>query len=136
MWMTLWDGRQVSSDVAVVDGEPRWWRHATGEPGGEGTFDHWTVHAAHDPGIEAYCGAWIRRHLKGYTGILNTETIGGRMGEVPLPTSDPWPHLYWARWVGALVRLRHDRRSDFPPPGPPDGYTHPPFRQPPPCHPP
>ena len=33
MWMTLLEGRHVSSDVAVVDGEPRWWRHVTGAPG-------------------------------------------------------------------------------------------------------
>ena len=39
------DGRHVSSDLAVVDGAPRWWRHVTGEPAGEGTFDYWTVHA-------------------------------------------------------------------------------------------
>ena len=24
---------------------PVWWRHATGQPGAEGTFDHWTLHA-------------------------------------------------------------------------------------------
>ena len=30
MWMTLLAGRHVSSDVAVVEGEPRWWRHVTG----------------------------------------------------------------------------------------------------------
>src|SRR5260221_13583581 len=38
MWMRLLQGRHVSSDVAVVDGEPRWWRHVTGRPGREGTF--------------------------------------------------------------------------------------------------
>ena len=48
MWMTLLDGRHVSTDVAIVDGEPRWWRHVTGAPGADGTFDHWTVHAAPD----------------------------------------------------------------------------------------
>src|SRR5258708_32720467 len=106
MWMTLLGGRHVSSAVAVVDGEPRWWRHATGEPGGEGTFDHWTVHAAHDPGIEAYCGAWIRRHLKGYTGILNTETIGGRLVQGALRHSDPMPGPHGAGVVGRpLARL-------------------------------
>jgi hypothetical protein len=123
MWMTLLDGRHLSSDVAVVDGEPRWWRHATGEPGGEGTFDHWTVHAAHDPGIEAYCGAWIRRHLKGYTGILNTETIGGRMIEVHLRMSDQWPDLYGAGWVDALVRLYQEQRWDFADRDRRDGYS-------------
>ena len=113
MWMTLLDGRHVSSDVAVVDGEPRWWRHVTGRPGGEGTFDYWTVHAAAIPAIEDYCGAWIREHLAGYTGILNTETIGGRMIEVHLRLSDQWPDLYGAGWVDALVRLYHERRWDF-----------------------
>jgi hypothetical protein len=113
MWMTLLEGRHVSSDVAVVDGEPRWWRHVTGVPSGEGTFDHWTVHAAHDAAIEDYCGGWIRRHLLGYTGILNTETIGGRMIEVHLRMSDQWPDLYGAGWVDAVVRLYHERRWNF-----------------------
>ena len=90
-------------DVAVVEGEPRWWRHVTGAPGGEGTFDYWTVHAAREPGIEDYCGAWIRRHLDGYTGILNIETIGGRMIEVHLRMSDQWPDLNGAGWVDAVV---------------------------------
>ncbi len=59
MWMTLLDGRHVSTDVAVVEGEPRWWRHVTGVPGAAGTFDSWTVHAEGDAEIEGYCGAWI-----------------------------------------------------------------------------
>src|SRR5262245_23562263 len=63
MWMTLLEGRHVSSDVAVIDGEPRWWRHVTGEPGPAGTFDFWTIHADADTEIEAYCGDWIRRHM-------------------------------------------------------------------------
>ena len=45
-WMTLLEGRHVSSDVALVDGVPKWWRHATGLATGEGMFDRWTVHAA------------------------------------------------------------------------------------------
>jgi hypothetical protein len=113
MWMTLLEGRHVSTDVAVVEGEPRWWRHVTGEPGGEGTFDFWTVHAERDAAIEDYCGAWIRRHLAGYTGILNVETIGERMIEVHLRMSDQWPDLYGAGWVDAVVRLYRDRGWAF-----------------------
>jgi len=123
MWMTLLDGRHVSTDVAIVDGEPRWWRHVTGRPGGEGTFDYWTVHAEAEPAIEDYCGAWIRKHLAGYTGILNTETIGGRMIEVHLRMSDQWPDLYGAGWVDALVRLYHERRWVFADDDRRDGYS-------------
>ena len=60
-WMTLLDGRHVSSDIALVDGEPRWWRHVTGKPAGEGTFDYWIVHAGPDAGIETHCGEWVRK---------------------------------------------------------------------------
>ena len=123
MWMTLLDGRHVSTDAAVVDGEPRWWRHVTGVPGQAGTFDHWTVHAAPDAAIEDYCGAWIRRHLAGYSGILNAETIGGRMIEVHLRMSDQWPDLYGAGWVDAVVRLYHRRAWEFADAARRDGFS-------------
>jgi hypothetical protein len=123
MWMTLLSGRHVSSDVAIVNGEPRWWRHVTGEPSGEGTFDYWTVHADHDPALEDYCGRWIRKRLAGYTGILNTETIGGRMIEVHLRMSDQWPDLYGAGWVDGVIRLYHEHRWDFADADRRDGYS-------------
>ena len=111
--MTLLEGRHVSSDAAVVDGEPRWWRHVTGRPAGEGTFDFWTIHAAPDPALEARCGAWVRRHLAGYTGMLNLETIDGAIIEAHLRFSDQWPDLYGAGWVEALIRLYRTRSWSF-----------------------
>jgi hypothetical protein len=113
MWMPPLEGRHLSSAVAVVAGEPRWWRHVTGAPSGEGTFDHWTVHAAREPDVERYCGAWIRERLASYTGILNIETIGGRMIEVHLRMSDQWPDLYGAGWVDAVVRLYRTHEWEF-----------------------
>ena len=71
------------------------------------TRDYWTLHASRDPGIEDYCAAWIRRHLRGHTGIVNVETIGGRMIEVHLRMSDQWPDLYGTGWVEAVIRLYH-----------------------------
>ncbi len=105
MWVTLLEGRHVSSDVAVVNGEPRWWRHVTGKPAGEGTFDYWWIHAEFDQDIEGHCGQWIRQHLVGYTGMLNLETIGGFIIEAHLRFADQWPDLYGDGWIDALVRL-------------------------------
>ncbi len=113
MWMTLLDGAHVSSDIAVVGGAPRWWRHVTGTPAGEGTFDRWTVHAAADAALERRCGAWLRNNLPGYTGLVNLETIGGVIIEVHLRFSDQWPDLYGPGWVAALIRLYQARRWDF-----------------------
>ncbi len=113
MWVTLLEGRHVSSDFAVVDGRPKWSRHATGKAARRGTFDHWTIHAAPDPDIERYCEDWIGRHLAGYTGIVNLETIGGVIIEVHLRVTDQWPDLYGQGWVASLIRLYHRRAWDF-----------------------
>jgi len=129
-WMRLLEGEHVSSDVAVVDGQAVWWRHATGVPGPGGTFDRWVVHAAARPGLEAACGAWIARHLGGYTGMMNLETIGGGGAEgaadiieVHLRFADQWPDLYGTGWVAALVRLYAEGRWVFADVDRRDGYS-------------
>ncbi|MGE0716599.1 MAG: hypothetical protein AB7P02_14250 [Alphaproteobacteria bacterium] len=105
MWMTLMTGEHVSTDAAVVRGKAHWWRHVVGHAAGGGTFDRWTVEAGARPALEAYCAEWLARHLAGYTGIVNFETIGGRIIEAHLRFSDQWPDLYGPGWVEALVRL-------------------------------
>jgi hypothetical protein len=108
-WMTLLEGPHISSDVAVVDGEPKWWRHVTGLAVGEGMFDYWTVHAEPNGELERRCGAWIGSNLQDYTGMLNLETIGGTIIEAHLRLSDQWPDLYGPGWIEAFVALYRDR---------------------------
>lgn len=122
-WMTMLQGEHVSTDVAVVNGEPRWWRHATGAALEGGMFDYWTVQAAARPALEKYCGAWLRQHLAGYTGMVNCETIGGRIIELHLRFADQWPDLYGERWVEALIRLYAEKRWEFDDSGRRDGYS-------------
>jgi len=123
MWMSLLEGEHVSSDCAVANGAPLWWRHVTGQAIGEGKFDYWTVHAGARPELEDYCGSWIREHLAGYTGMVNLETIGGRIIEVHLRFADQWPDLYGAGWVDALVRLYAEGQWQFDDAERRDGYS-------------
>jgi hypothetical protein len=123
MWMPLLQGAHVSTDVAVVDGEPRWWRHVTGAALEGGMFDYWTVLAANNPDVENYCGDWIRQHFAGYTGMLNLETIGGRIIEAHLRFADQWPDLYGPGWVEALVKLYAQGVWDFADTDRRDGYS-------------
>ena len=104
-WMTLLEGEHVSTDVAVVKGRTLWWRHCRGTPATEGTFDHWLIEAGGRPSLEAYLGSWVSRHLTGYTGMLNLETIGERIIEAHLRVTDQWPDLYEAGWLAAVVGL-------------------------------
>ncbi|MFM8532815.1 MAG: hypothetical protein ACKOEC_04405, partial [Acidimicrobiia bacterium] len=117
-WVELLTGDHVSSDVAIVDGVPKWWRHARGiasdpKDGGDGTFDYWEIGDAAEPAIEQGCGDWCRKNLAGYTGMINVETIGGRIIEVHLRFADQWPDLYGDGWVEALIRLYEHREWRF-----------------------
>lgn len=113
MWMPLLVGEHVSSDAAVIDGEPVWWRHAVGEPLGLGMFDYWTILSESRPHLELYCGEWLRRCLRGYTGCVNFETIGGRIIEAHLRFADQWPDLYGPGWIEAVVDLYASGRWRF-----------------------
>lgn len=123
MWMELLTGEHLSTDAAVIDGQPVWWRHATGKPLKGGTFDYWTIHAEAKPGVEAYCGEWIGRNLAGYTGMANFETIGGRIIECHLRFTDQWPDLYGRGWIDAVVGLYAKRIWRYPDGGRRTGYS-------------
>jgi hypothetical protein len=118
MWMTLFEGEHVSTDVAVIDGRAAWWRHSSGVVGDQGTFDYWKIAAQPRRELEDRLGAWLAEHLRGYTGMVNFETIGERIIECHLRFADQWPDLYGGDpWVAAVIGLhargewRYDDRS-------------------------
>ena len=104
-WMRLMTGEHVSTDWAVVQGEAAWCRHTLGIPGVAGTFDYWVIEARPRLRLERYCRDWIRTNLPDYTGMINIETIGGRIIEAHLRFADQWPDLYGCSWLDAVVRL-------------------------------
>ena len=122
-WMTLLEGEHVSSDAAVQQGRVAWWRHSRGAPAPQGTFDHWKIEAAGRPQLEEYLGAWIARQLATYTGMLNLESIGGRIIEVHLRLADQWPDLYGRGWLEAVVGLYARGAWDFADRERRDGYS-------------
>ena len=122
-WMRLLSGEHFSSDWAVVNGRTLWCRHTLGITGAAGTFDYWIVLAQSRPGLESYCRGWIRRNLRDYTGMLNIETIGGRIIEAHLRFADQWPDMYGYNWVAAMVRLYQDRVWHFDDRARADGFS-------------
>ncbi len=105
MWMELLEGPHVSTDCAIENGSIVWSRHATGLPWNKGMFRYWTIHADKLPALESYLSDWTARHMTGYSGMLNFETIGGRIIEAHLRFADQWCDLYGKGWVEALVGL-------------------------------
>jgi hypothetical protein len=122
-WCTLLSGDHVSTDLALANGEVRWLRHATGATASGGTFDHWHIEAGERTDLAAYCADWARRHLRGYTGMANFETIGGRLIEAHLRFADQWPDLYGPGWVEAVIRLYETGEWRFDDGARRDGYS-------------
>lgn len=127
MWMPLLAGPHVSTDCAIENGVVKWSRNATGVPWNEGMFKHWTIHAAADPALDGDLSNWVSSHMAGYTGMMNFETIGGRIIEAHLRFADQWCDLYGAGWVEALVRLYATGRWQFDDSGRRDGFSVPLF---------
>ncbi len=104
-WMPLLEGPHVSTDCAVVSGQVKWLRHATGVPGPEGTFKYWTLHADEMPEVATYLKTWVSKYMTAYTGMMNFETIGGKIIEAHLRFADQWCDLNGKGWIEAMVHL-------------------------------
>ena len=104
-WMPLLEGPHVSTDCAIVKGQVKWLRHATGVPGPEGTFKYWTLHADEMPELATYLKTWVSKYMAAYTGMMNFETIGGKIIEAHLRFADQWCDLNGKGWIEAMVHL-------------------------------
>ena len=105
MWMRLFRGEHLSSDAAVIDGKVHGIRHAKGLSLPGGLFDYWIIEADPRPALETYLSTWIEEHLPRYTGMVNLESIDGRIIEAHLRVTDQWPDLYGKHWLDAVVAL-------------------------------
>ena len=123
MWMSLFTGEHVSTDVAVVDGRVHWCRHTLGLATIGGTFDYWTIEAHARPALDEYCRRWVESSLPDYTGMLNLESIGGRIIEAHLRFADQWPDMYGPHWLDAVVQLYATGRWEYADGRRRDGYS-------------
>jgi hypothetical protein len=130
MWMTLLQGPHVSTDCAVVQGQVRWLRHATGIPFGDGMFSLWTIHADDRPTLTRSLTAWVARVLPAYTGMINIETIGDGIIEAQIRFADQWCDLYGPGWLEAVVKLYGDGTWNYDDKAQREAYSIPLFAEP------
>ncbi|MDE2445277.1 MAG: hypothetical protein KGO94_03805 [Alphaproteobacteria bacterium] len=130
MWMELFQGPHVSTDCAVVAGRAVWFRHAEGMRWHEGMFKHWVIYAKPLLELEDFLRHWVEKHMAGYTGMMNFETIGGHIIEAHLRFADQWVDLYGVGWVHALVNLYAEGKWTFKPGNEVEGYSIPLFAKP------
>ena len=122
-WMPLLQGEHISSDIAVINGVPEWWKHTIGLPMEQGMFNYWTVMKESRSDIEKYCRIWLGKYLNNYTGMVNLETIGGSIIDCHLRLSDQWVDLNGANWVESVIELYTHNIWNFKDKYPKTGYS-------------
>lgn len=127
IWMERRVGPHISTDCAVTSGKVAWVRHATGHQWINGTFKHWIIEAEDNPTLSEFTAAWISRELPNYTGMINIETIGGRIIEAQIRFADQWCDLNGAGWLAAVAGLYATGQWSFAEPPRKDGYSIPLF---------
>lgn len=127
MWMELFSGDHVSTDCAVVKGEVKWLRHATGFPWTSAMFRHWIIHATQNIELNDFLVDWVARELPHYTGMINIETIGGKIIEAQIRFADQWCDLNGTDWLDAVVGLYQHGVWNFDDSGRRDGFSVPLF---------
>jgi hypothetical protein len=65
------------------------------------------------PALERYLGAWLDRYLRGFSGVINIESIGGVIIECHLRMAEQWLDLNGAGWLEAVVDLYTNNRWRF-----------------------
>ncbi|KAA8647762.1 hypothetical protein EYZ11_000235 [Aspergillus tanneri] len=105
MWSALLTGKHYSTDIAVIAGRPVWFAHTRGMADKDQTWDYWEVNVTADCTVQQNIAAFIESHVAGYTGMVNMETIGGKIIEIHLRFSPQWPDLYGPWFLPSLVDL-------------------------------
>lgn len=127
MWMPLFKGEHISTDCAIVRGDVKWMRHALGFPWHRGMFTHWVIENTQRPELNQFLMAWVKQHMADYTGMMNFETIDGKIIEAHLRFADQWCDIYGKTWINALVKLYADDVWEFKDETPRAGYSIPLF---------
>jgi len=78
---------------------------------------------ARRPALETYLTDWLERYIGCYTGMMNFESIGGRIIDAHLRFADQWPDLYGRTWLEAVVALYQHGAWRFDERGRTDGYS-------------
>ena len=104
-WCEFLTGSQTSSDVLVLNGQPKWYAHTkAADKRNKNRPIYWEIGAdcsELEPSLERF----IQRELAGYTGLCNIEMIGNNIIEAHLRGSNAFFDYYCDGFMAAWVKL-------------------------------
>jgi hypothetical protein len=123
-WMPFLPGRQLSTDVVVLDGRALWSYSMEPQRDENGSFVTWTSVSDRPPGVTRVIEAWVARHLSDFRGVVNFETIDEVIIEAPPRMAVQFIDFYGRGWLDAVVRLCSQGTWQDPGPAAPEGVSY------------
>ena len=123
-WMPFLTGRQLSTDVVVLDGSVLWSYSMEPQRDENGSFVTWTSVSDRSPGVTRMIEAWAARYLCDFKGVVNFETIDEAIIEAPPRMAVQFIDFYGRGWLDGVVRLCSQGTWRDPGPAAPEGVSY------------
>lgn len=106
-WMPVLFGKQLTVDLAVVQGEIKWFYIMRSQQSKDqvGQFDYFIAENDQHEDVIDHLKSWISEHMSDYTGMLNFETIDKVIIECHLRFGVQYTDLYGEAWLENVVKL-------------------------------
>jgi hypothetical protein len=106
-WMPVLTGTHLSSDMAIVDGICEWIYTMQAFEDDDGNISRYESCNDSHLDLSDKAKIWALQNLKGYTGLVNIETIGGKIIDCHLRMTPRFVDLYSDGWLNSVVTLYH-----------------------------
>jgi len=109
-WMPVFNGTHLSSDMALVDGVSQWCYTMQAFENDDGQLTRYESANGEFEELVDKAKLWALTNLKGYTGIVNIETINGKIIDCHLRMMPRLVDLYSEGWLEA-VSILYDKQT-------------------------
>lgn len=105
-WMEYLEGPHISTDVVYERGIPVWWGHTLAHKLDDTRFEMWEFRGnIKFELIEEYITKWVEDNIGKHHGVLNFETMNGKIIDAHPRMSTQFVDLYSEGWLQSVANL-------------------------------
>lgn len=104
-WMPVFSGTHLSTDMIIIDGKRAWSYTMQAYEDDNGCISRYESANTDFPELVDKITIWALQHLTGYTGVVNVETINGKIIDCHLRMTPRFVDLYDDDWLDSVVTL-------------------------------
>ena len=113
-WMPVLRGEHLSTDFAVAKGTQKWSHTMKCHKDKKDRVEYWETNNKDHEAVIEKLSLWIHNNLEEFSGIVNLESINGKIIDCHLRMSPQFVDLYGKEWLESVVHLYEYEHWDYP----------------------